>query len=65
MSVYLVTGRHAYREHQPGETFEALLDLDAEQRAIERGDISVIEESRPGLKPGSYTLPAGWANTRA
>lgn len=63
MSTYLVTGARAYREHWPGTTFEATLDPAAETRAIERGDIRLIERSDPALQPGSYRLPAGWALT--
>lgn len=60
MSVYLVTGTSAYREHKPGTTFEAVLHPAAEERAIARGDIEVLERSQPTLRPGSYRLPAGW-----
>jgi hypothetical protein len=40
-TTYKVTGTTAYMGHQPGETFEAELDPDAEQRALERGSIQV------------------------
>ncbi len=60
MTIYLVTGRHEYREHKPGETFEAYLEPDVEARATALGAIQVIERSTPGLKPGSFALPRDW-----
>lgn len=60
MSVYVVTGPRAYRGHQPGSTFEASLDPLAAQRALDRGAIQVVEQSRPSLQPGSVTVPPGW-----
>lgn len=62
MSHYLVTGR-SYRGHQAGSTFEATLDPAAEDRALRRGDITVLEESTPTIQPGSYQLPDAWQNT--
>lgn len=57
MSVYKVTGPTAYRGHQPGEIFEAMLDPLAEVRALRRGNIRLLERSKTALVPGSYTLP--------
>jgi len=57
---YVVSGRREYRGHQPGSTFEAQLDPNVEQRAITRGDITLLARVTPGLEPGSYTLPDGW-----
>ncbi len=57
---YLVTGKRQYRWHKPGATFEAQLDPLAEQRAIERGSIRVLEVVKPGLVYGSYALPDDW-----
>ncbi len=57
---YLVTGKRQYRWHKPGATFEAQLDPLAEQRAIERGSIRVLEVVKPGLVNGSYALPRDW-----
>jgi hypothetical protein len=54
---YLVTGKRQYRWHKPGTVFEARLDPDAEQRAIERGSIRVIDSVQPELENGSYALP--------
>ena len=45
---YEVTGNTPYGDHQPGETFEAELDDDAEDRAIERGAIRVKRNSKKG-----------------
>lgn len=60
MSRYRVVGKHAYREHPPGETFEAELDPAAEKRALARGDIALLERRRTSLRPGSFRLPANW-----
>lgn len=62
MSLYEVVGRHAYREHAPGETFEADLDAAVEQRAIARGDITLLHRSRTQIQPGTWTLPVGWTS---
>lgn len=58
--VYRVTGKRQYRGHDPGTTFEAILDRGAEQRAVARGDIELIRHVQPGLAPGSYRLPPDW-----
>ena len=55
---YLVTGKRKYRWHEPGTTFEARLDPDAERRAIERGSIRVLEVVDSQI--GSYGLPKDW-----
>jgi hypothetical protein len=57
VSVYQVTGNTAYRSHPPGSIFEAQLEPTAEQRAIIRRNIRLVEQSTPALLPGSYTLP--------
>jgi hypothetical protein len=61
VSLYRVTGKHRYREHDPQEIFEASLPPQVEHRALERGDIEVIEHSQPCLLNGSFQLPEGWA----
>lgn len=58
--VYVVTGRRKYRGHEPGETFEAKLDPAAERRAIDRGDIRLLDRIIPSIQPGTYVLPDGW-----
>lgn len=63
--VYEVTGTFAYRGHKPGTRFEALLDQKAEQRAIARGDIRLVERVTPSIVPGSFRLPDGWADVHA
>jgi len=60
---YLVTGTRRYRWHEPGTTFEARLDPDAERRAIERGSIRVLEIVEGGI--GSYGLPEDWPQVAA
>lgn len=58
--VYRVVGKREYRGHTPGETFTAILDPAAAQRAIDRGDIKFIRSETPSLVPGSYRLPPDW-----
>ncbi len=65
MSVYLVKGPLAYREHKPGETFEAELAADVEERALRRGTIVLVERRRTSLQPGSWRLPHGWPSDNA
>jgi len=57
--LYLVCGTRAYRGHQPGTVFVGRLDLLAEQRAIDRGSIELLERITPTL-PELVSLPAGW-----
>jgi len=64
VSVYLVTGPRAYRGYQPGETFEALLPPQVEERAIRFGAVEIVERSVPGIRPGSWALPRGWPTTK-
>lgn len=58
--VYKVTGSRPYRGHEPGTVFEACLAPGPEQRAICRGDITLLERVTPDLAPGSYRLPPDW-----
>jgi hypothetical protein len=57
--LWLVSGRRAYRGHQPGEEFEASLAQTVAGRAVLRGDIKLLEEFAPQLPP-EYCLPEGW-----
>lgn len=59
MSTYEVTGRLAYRQHAPGERFEATLDAETEARAVKRGAVRVIDPSPVRLQPGTFRLPDG------
>jgi hypothetical protein len=64
---YKVIGRRRYREHPPGDVFEARFDA-AIERAVYRRDIEILEVIRPELPAGSYGLPKDWplpANTTA
>lgn len=54
---YRVIGTRCYREHRPGDLFEAQLDPGAEARAIGRGDIELVERIKFTVQPGSYELP--------
>lgn len=59
MGEYEVVGRRAYRDHAPGEVFEARLDRAAARRAIDRGDIRLLRVVEPEVQPG-WWLPDGW-----
>jgi len=41
-TTYKVTGEVPFDIYQPGETFEAELDPELEERALERGSIEVV-----------------------
>jgi hypothetical protein len=60
VGVYQVIGNREYRGHKPGTTFEAILDPGPERRAIDRGDIRLIERITPSIRPGTLTMPDGW-----
>ena len=51
MSRYQVTSTVGYRGYQAGETFEAYLEPAAERRALTRGNIRIVEQSSPALRP--------------
>jgi hypothetical protein len=57
--VYKVVGTLEYRGHKPGEIFAARLDRPAESRAINRGNIILLEHIQPSLPP-EYGFPDGW-----
>jgi len=57
--VYKVIGKREYRGHAPGSTFEARIDRPAEQRAIERGDIELVQRVEITV-PAQRTFPQGW-----
>lgn len=54
-----VVGPREYRGHPTGTEFVAGLENGAASRAIARGDIVLLEKTRPGL-PARYGLPSGW-----
>lgn len=60
-AVYRVTGKRRYRGHEPGTEFPARLDVLAERRAIERGDIVLVERITSALEPGTFALPRNWS----
>lgn len=64
MSLYQITKRRSYRGHKPGTIVEMRLEPAAEKRALDRGDIVLIERRTPSLQPGSYTLPRGWLTSK-
>jgi hypothetical protein len=55
--IYKVIGPTSYRGHPPGSTFEAKLEEKAEERAIRRHAIELLDEKPPSLRDGSWTLP--------
>lgn len=59
MSRYLINPDwpHAYREHKPGEEFEANLEPDVEARAVARGCLIVLDDTRVKLDPAKATAP--------
>lgn len=61
-SKYEVTRATGYAGFAPGSVFEAVLKKQAEARALQRGDIRLIERSTPPLQPANYAMPAGWLN---
>ncbi len=46
-TTYKVTGPTGFAGHKPGETFEADLDPQLEQRALERGSIKKVPAKKP------------------
>lgn len=54
-----VTGRRQYRGHIPGTEFETRYDASIE-RAVYRGDVTILAEVEPGLSKGAYALPPDW-----
>ena len=55
-----VVGKRAYLDVQPGETFDASIHEAPARRAIDRGDIVLLEEYVPCV-PDERQLPEGWA----
>jgi hypothetical protein len=60
---YEVTGPRIYRGHPPGTIFEARIAPGPENRAINRGSITLLERVPDDLRPNSYRLPDGWSTT--
>ena len=59
---YRVVGAREYRGHAPGEVFIANIDRNAMRRAVDRGDILLVERVEPEL-PARWGLPDGWTTT--
>jgi hypothetical protein len=47
-TTYEVTGAAPYDGHQPGETFDADLTEEQEDRALERGAIKIVKAGKKG-----------------
>jgi hypothetical protein len=62
--LYQVTGRRAYRGHEPGAMFTARLDRAAAQRAVVRGDITLLQRIVPEIQAESFSFPEGWLPSR-
>ena len=58
VGVYRVLDKRAYRGHEQGEVFQALIEPHAERRAIYRGSIEKIGTAIP--IPQNYAFPNGW-----
>lgn len=58
-ALYRVVGTRNYRGKEPGTEFVGRIDPVAEQRAVDRGAIIVVERVTPKL-PDRYEFPAGW-----
>jgi hypothetical protein len=61
---YEVTGTRIYRGHPPGTIFEARIAPGPENRAINRGSITLLERVPDDLRPNSYRLPDGWSQRK-
>ena len=48
MTKYKVTAETGFGEHKQGDEFEAELDPELEQRAIERGSIEIVKKAKEG-----------------
>jgi hypothetical protein len=59
--IYQVVGRLPFRGHKPGDRFTAKLDPKAERRAVDRGNIVLLERVIPSIQQRTFTLPTGWA----
>lgn len=57
-ALFEVSGRRQYRGHAPGTRFEARIEA-AIQRALDRGDVLLVEMVTPEVPPG-YWLPTDW-----
>jgi len=62
--LYRVVGNRRYRGHEPGTEFTARLEPLAENRAVRRGDIVLLDRLEPIIRAGSYTLPHGWESPK-
>jgi hypothetical protein len=60
VGLYRVVGKRAYRGHAPGVEFWARLDVNAERRALDRGDIVLLERLIPRVEPDSFVFPDDW-----
>lgn len=61
---YKVVGPRSYRGHEPGSVFEAVLERQAEIRAINRGSIQLLARVDVGLKPENARLPVQLAKRK-
>lgn len=62
---YEVVGSRTYRGHEPGTVFEAVLERQAETRALNRGNIRLLERVEIGVESGSFALPKRPAGKRS
>jgi len=58
--IWKTAGRRTYRGHAPSEPpWEASIPATVAARAINRGDLALLEEFVPSLPP-EFSLPEGW-----
>ena len=58
--IWKTAGRRTYRGHAPSEPpWEASIPATVAARAINRGDLALLEEFVPSL-PAEFCLPEGW-----
>lgn len=56
--LYRVVDKRDYRGHKQGDEFVALLERNAERRAVMRGSIERLGTVYPTVE--NYTFPRGW-----
>lgn len=57
---YRVRGSRTFQDHEPGETFTAILRPSREAWAVRNGYLEILETVDLSLERVPRTLPAGW-----
>lgn len=58
--LWKVVGKREYMGVAPGQTFEAQIKMAAARRAVDRGDIVLLEWVTPCIDMELATFPKGW-----